>query len=63
MKNAEIITTRPLADRPVKIAWDKRETPPNAEEVEEDSVLLLALSVMLDGVDPSMSQESQLSEF
>lgn len=60
------MTTRPDTGRPVKIAWDKRETPPNAEEeVESDaavSVLLLALSIMPDGVDPSISQESQFSE-
>ena len=55
-----------MTTRPVKIAWGKRETPPNAEEVESGaavSVLLLALSIMPDGVDPSMSQESQFSGF
>jgi hypothetical protein len=60
------MTTRP--DRPVKIPWDKRETPPNAAEEAEDgvavSVLLLALSITSDGVVPSsMSQENQFSEF
>ena len=52
--------------RPVIIPRDKRETPPNAiEEAEEleDSTLSLALWVTLDGVAPSMSQESQFSEF
>ena len=54
-------------DRPEKIPWDKREKPPNAAEEADDgvavSVLLLALSIMPDGVFPSMSQESQFSEF
>ena len=63
--NKTEMTTRP--DRPVKMQWDKRETPPNAAEEAEDgvavSVLLLALSVTPDGAVPSMNQESQFSEF
>ena len=51
-----------MTTRPVIIPWDKMETPPNAVE-EAEEVLLLALSIMLLGVEPSMSRESQFSEF
>ena len=58
------MTTRPDRDRPVKIPWDRRETPPNAaEEGVLVLVLLLAVSTTPDGSTPSMSQESQFSEF
>ena len=53
-----------MTTRPVIIPWDKMETPPNEVEEAEDvgvSVLLLAVSIMLLGVEPSMSQESQFS--
>ena len=55
-----------MTTRPVITPWDKMEAPPNAVEEAEDvgvEVLLLALSIMLLGVEPSMCQESQFSEF
>ena len=55
-----------MTTRPVNMPWNRGETPLNAaEETEDDavSVLLLALSIMPDGVVPSMSQESQFYEF
>ena len=56
MKKVEIMT-RPDRPKPMKKPWDKRETPPNAAELEVEgtAVAVVALSTMPDGVAPSTS--------